>query len=470
MVNDFQGYQSPFSWRYGSPQMRKIWGEENKTLTWRKLWCALASVEHDFGLVSEAQLSDLLEHADQVDLEKTQAEEKLIRHDVMAEVHVYQSQAVVGGEILHLGATSSDIKDNAYVLQAKQSLGLVIDKIDGLLLAMKQWIAKYADTPVIAFTHLQPAEPTTLGYRLSMYAQDILMDRANIVQMQVSLKGKGFRGAVGTGASFAETIGIENVSAFDQKLSEALGIGFYQIVTQTYPRKQDYQLLSVLAGLGASLHKFAFDMRLMQSPVIFEWSEPFGKQQIGSSAMPFKKNPISAEKIDSLARLLAQYPSVAWGNAANALLERTLDDSANRRIILPEAFLICDELLTTAEKIVRGMNFYETQMANNFQRYAPFSAIERILMNVCKRGADRQEMHEHLRQLSMEAWGLVSKGEPNPLLVELQKDERLLFYLTPEELTACLSVDTYTGLAAEKAGLIAQEIEVVSCGTKSSEL
>lgn len=461
MDNSSQFYQSPFSWRYGSSEMRKIWGEENKYLTWRKLWCSLACVEKEFGLVSQAQLDDLLLYAENIDIEETRAEERKVRHDVMAEVRVYQSQALVGGEILHLGATSSDIKDNAIVLLTRDSLHLLVEKIDLLLSALKHWIQKYKDTPIIAFTHLQPAEPTTLGYRLAFYAQDLLIDREAILQQCHSLKGKGFRGAVGTGASFAEIIGIENVNAFDEQLSKKLSLEFFPVVTQTYPRKQDFQLLSVLSGLGASLHKFAFDVRLMQSPVIFEWSEPFGKHQIGSSAMPFKKNPIQAEKIDSLARLLAQYPSVAWGNAANALLERTLDDSANRRTILPEAFLICDELLITAENIVKKMNFFETHMQENFHCYAPFSAIERILMNVCRAGANRQEMHEHLRRLSMQAWKSVQEGLENPLLNLIQKDKMILSYLSPEALNTCISVDTYTGMASEKAGIIARTIDKI---------
>ena len=199
--------------------------------------------------------------------------------------------------------------------------------------------------PLIALTHLQPAEPSTLGYRLASYAQDLLEDWHMLRERRQSLRGKGFKGAVGTGASYAELIGAENLAGFEQRLSEQLGLPFYPVATQVYPRKQDYRVLSALAGLGGSLYKFAFDLRILQSPSLGELSEPFGKKQVGSSAMPFKRNPISAEKIDSLARSLAQMPRVAWDNAAHSLLERTLDDSANRRSLLPEAFLITDELL-----------------------------------------------------------------------------------------------------------------------------
>ncbi|MBN2046762.1 MAG: adenylosuccinate lyase, partial [Anaerolineaceae bacterium] len=427
------------------------WSETNKLRTWRDLWCALAEVEAGFGLVSEEQLTDLRSHRDEIDIERTMAFEKDLRHDVMAEIHTYSEQAPIGAGIIHLGATSTDIKDNAIALQCKRSLGLLIGQLDAVLLRLAELIEAHASVPIIGFTHLQPAEPTTLGFRLSVYAQDLLSDREQLARTRVGLKGKGIRGAVGTAASFVEILGREHFEAFDRQLSEKLDLPFFDVTTQTYPRKQDYELLCVLAGLGASLNKFAFDLRLMQSPVIFEWSEPFGEKQIGSSAMPFKKNPINAEKMNSLARLLAQYPAVAWSNAANSLLERTLDDSANRRTILPEAFLIADELLSTALKLVQGLVFHFEQMERNFAKFAPFACIETILMACCQMGANRQEMHAHLRRLSLKAWDAVIESGENPLLAMIEQDAVVGAYLSPERLRGLESVEQYYGLAAEKA-------------------
>ncbi|MGB6423128.1 MAG: lyase family protein, partial [Anaerolineales bacterium] len=341
---DYTSYLSPFTWRYGSPEMRHIWSEVNKRLLWRRLWVALAEVQTEFGLVNQEQLADLRTHMGEVDVERALEIEAEIRHDLMAELKNYVEQAPLGGGILHMGATSADIQDNADVLRIRQSLDLILEQLRRLLLAFVKEIEEWADTPLIAFTHLQPAEPSTLGYRLAQYAQDLLIDWRRLSVTRESLKGKGFKGAVGTGASYAELIGAENLPRFEELLSARLDLGFFRVTTQVYPRKQDYEVLCGLAGLSATLHKFAFDLRILQSPPIGELSEPFGKGQVGSSAMPFKRNPINAEKIDSLSRELAQMPRLAWDNAANSLLERTLDDSANRRTLLPETFLITDEL------------------------------------------------------------------------------------------------------------------------------
>jgi len=458
MGADFSSYLSPFSWRYGSKAMREIWSEENKARTWRRIWVALAETEAQFGLVNEDQLADLKAHQDDIDLKRTAEFEAKFHHDVMAEIHTYQEQAPIGGIILHLGATSSDIKDNAVVLQCKDALAIVIEQAKVVLGCLAEKMLAWAGKPIIAFTHLQPAEPTTLGYRMALYAQDILMDYESLLQLSHSLRGKGIRGAVGTGASFAEIIGADNVDQFDSLLSNQLNLPFFDIVSQTYPRKQDLLILNALSSLGASLHKFAFDLRLMQSPVIGEWSEPFGSSQIGSSAMPFKRNPINAEKMNSLARLLAQYPAVAWGNAANALFERTLDDSANSRIILPEAFLICDELLKTTTSILNGMGLWEEQMDFNFHTYAPFAAVETILMAACQRGADRQEMHECLRRLSLLAWEKVMHHEPNDLLSMIREDATIREYLSTEDLDQLPPIEAYIGFAESRTRKLAEDI------------
>jgi len=460
-MTDFNQYQSPFSWRYASPEMRAIWSEIHKRRLWRQIWCALARAQQPFGLVSRSQLAELEAHAGQVDLERALEIEAEIHHDLMAELKVFAEQCPGAGGILHLGATSMDIEDNADALRLCQAMDLVLQRLDDLLLVLADQIELGADLPVIAFTHLQPAEPTTLGYRLATYAQDLLEDRKALSGGRAALRGKGFKGAVGTGAAYADLLGSQNFAAFEESLSKDLNLPFYPVSAQTYPRKQDYQVVSALAGLGASLHKLAFDLRLLQSPPIGELSEPFGSKQVGSSAMPFKRNPINAEKIDSLARLLAGMPAVAWHNAANSLLERTLDDSANRRTLLPESFLIVDELLITARRILKGLKINREAIRRNLEIYAPFAATERVLMAASGRGADRQEMHERLRIHAMAAWQEVQAGKPNPLLALLASDAWITGYLPAEELSALGNVDAYTGIAPQRSREIAASIRKI---------
>ena len=460
-MTDFNQYQSPFSWRYASPEMRSIWSEIHKRQLWRQIWCALARAQQPFGLVSQHQLTELEAHAGHVDLERALEIEAEIHHDLMAELKVFAEQCPAAGGILHLGATSMDIEDNADALRLCQAMNLVVKRLDDLLLVLADLIDLGADLPVMAFTHLQPAEPTTLGYRLASYAQDLLEDRKALVGGRAALRGKGFKGAVGTGAAYADLLGAQNFAAFEKSLSKDLDLPFYPVSAQTYPRKQDYQVISALAGLGASLHKLAFDLRLLQSPPIGELSEPFGSKQVGSSAMPFKRNPINAEKIDSLARLLAGMPAVAWHNAANSLLERTLDDSANRRSILPESFLIVDELLITARRILKGLKINRDAIQRNLEIYAPFAATERVLMAAAGRGADRQEMHERLRMHAMVAWQEVQAGKPNPLLALLASDGWITTYLPVEELSALANIDAYIGIAPQRSRQIAASIRSI---------
>jgi adenylosuccinate lyase len=310
----------------------------------------------------------------------------------------------------------------------------------------------------MAFTHLQPAEPTTLGYRFAFHAQDLWQDWQQIKQVRKNICGKGFKGAVGTGAAFGELLGLQNLTEFEDRLGELLDLNFYSITHQTYPRKQDYLILNALAGLGATLYKFAFDLRFLQSPSIGELSEPFGKHQVGSSAMPFKRNPINAEKIDSLARQLSVYPQIAWQNAANSLLERTLDDSANRRTILPEAFLIADELLRINIRLVRDLKINTAAIQRNLETYAPFAMTERIMMLAGKKGADRQKMHETLRQHALIAWQAVQQGQPNPLIERLQQDAELLQWITPDEIRKLAELNTYTGIASNRAMELVRKI------------
>ncbi len=460
-MTNFDTYQSPFSWRYGSDEMRQVWSENNKRRLWRRIWIALAQAQTEFGLVRMEQVEMLRTHSDDVDVEQALQIEAEIHHDLMAELKVFAGQCPGAGGVLHMGATSMDIEDNADILRIRQSFDLLMPALRNLLLALAEKMKTWAHTPVMAFTHIQPAEPSTLGYRLAMYAQDLLEDWQYMGLVHSQLRGKGFKGAVGTAASYADLMGLENFSAFEQQMSRLLDLPFYPASTQTYPRKQDYQVLSVLAGLGQSLYKFAFDLRLLQSPVIGELAEPFGRKQVGSSAMPFKRNPIQSEKIDSLARSLAGMPQVAWHNAAHSLLERTLDDSANRRSLLPEAFLICDELLKTARRVVSGLDVRPEIMQHNLDDYAPFAVTERLLMAMAKKGADRQEMHEHLRQLALEAWQELFSGRANPLLTMLKSDENVRSWLSQEEVSALLDARAHVGIAPQRALEMAQRIHVL---------
>jgi adenylosuccinate lyase len=420
---------------------------------------ALAEVQSGYGLVRPEQAADLRAHMDEIDLPRALQIEVEIQHDLMAEVRTFAEQAELGGGIIHFGATSMDVEDNADALRLRQSLDLILEALRGLLRTLSQLTSIYADTPLIAFTHIQPAEPSTLGYRLAQYTQDLLEDYQKIKDERRKIRGKGFKGAVGTGASYAELIGVDELAHFEQKLSEKLDLPFYPVATQTYPRKQDYSVLTALAGLAQSLYKMAFDLRVLQSPPIGELSEPFGSKQVGSSAMPFKRNPIRAEKIDSLGRYLAQLPRVAWDNAAHSLLERTLDDSANRRTILPEAFLAADEMLKTAQGILSGLRVDERALARNLAVYGPFAATERVMMAAVKAGASRQDMHELIREQAMKAWETVRNGEANPLAKNFSADAEILKFLTVEQVNELMDYKSHLGDAPLRAKEMAKAVE-----------
>lgn len=458
MKNKYSHYLSPYTWRYSSEEMRQIWSETNKRLLWRQLWVVLAKVQSELGLVSAEQVADLQAHREEINVERALEIEAEIHHDLMAEVKTFAEQCPVGGGIIHLGMTSMDIVDNADALRVRDSLDLILSRLSALLNLFANRVEAWAEIPVMGFTHLQPAEPTTLGYRFAQYAQDLLLDWENLSRQRSRHKGKGFKGAVGNSASYAELLGTEQLAPFEARVSELLDLPFYPIVTQVYPRKQDYDMLSALAGLGASLYKFAFDLRLLQSPLIGEVAEPFGKKQIGSSAMPFKRNPIRAEKIDSLARLLAQFPRVAWDNAAHTLLERTLDDSANRRTTLPEAFLVADEILRVAQGILKGLRINENATQRNLDVYGPFAATERVLMALGKVGADRGEMHERLRKHALVSWEAIQQGQPNPLSELITRDPVFLHYLPMEKLQTLLHASHHLGNASERALALVERI------------
>ena len=453
-------YLSPFTWRYGSEEMRFLWGEAYKRRLWRRLWVALAEAQQTAGLVTAEQVADLRSHENDIDLERAQEIEDQIHHDLMSEVRTYAEQCTKGHGIIHLGATSMDIEDNADVLRLRDALDLVLTRLRQLLEVLLEAVEDKAAIPTMGFTHLQPAEPTTMGYRLAQYAQDLWMDWTALHQVRGQLCGKGLKGATGTSASYVQLLSGTDVSSeqLEQRVMAAVDLPAMPVATQTYARKQDFTVLSALAGLGQSLYKFAFDLRLLQSPTLGEWAEPFGAKQVGSSAMPFKRNPINAENMCSLARLLAGMPRVAWDNAAHSLLERTLDDSANRRVVLPEAFLICDELLRRGTRLIRELQVDQEACNRVLAAYGTFAATERLMMETVKRGGDRQDMHEVIREHSLQAWAQVKLGRTNPLADLLCADVRITQWVPAGEARELLDATWYVGDAPRRAVSLCRQI------------
>jgi adenylosuccinate lyase len=443
----YDTFLSPFTWRYGSREMRRLWSEEHKRRLWRRIWVALAEAEHQAGLVSEAELDDLRAHQDEVNMARSLEIEAEIGHDKMAEIRAYAEQCPIGGGKIHLGATSADVEDNADILRIKESLYLIRQRLMDVLDAFATQIERYQDLPAMGYTHLLPAEPTTLGYRLCQYAQDLLMDLQDLDSLVKNLKAKGLKGAVGTSTSYAQLLKDSGMTPaeLEQLVMEKLELEAVPVSTQVYPRKQDFIVLSTLASVAQSLHRFAYDLRVLHAAPFGELSEPFGARQVGSTAMPFKRNPVTAEKICSLARYVSTLPKVAWDNAALSLLERTLDDSANRRLILPEGFLALDEMLIATRRIVTGLVAHKEKIEYNLSSYGVFGATETLLMELVKAGADRQEMHERIRQHAMAAWEAIQRGEGNPLVERLSGDSTLLDFLPAGRMRQLLDVVNFVG-------------------------
>ena len=457
---DHDQFLSPFTWRYGSDAMRALWGEIQRRQFWRRVWVALATAQSEVGLVTEAQVADLRAHQNDIDLARALEIEADLRHDVMAEIKTYAEQCEVGGGIIHLGATSMDVLDNADALRLREALALIDERLRAVLTHLAELIEAWADTPTMAFTHLQPAEPTTIGYRLASYAQDLLIDHENLTRARENLRGKGIKGAVGSAASFAALLEGTSTSPeqLEARVMALLDLPAFDIATQTYPRKQDWQIGNALAGIAGSLYKFAFDLRLLQSPPVGEWAEPFGAKQVGSSAMPFKRNPVKAENVDSLGRWVAAQVSVLWDNAAHSLLERTLDDSANRRMVLPGMFLAVDEVLVQSARLLEGLHINTQGIARNMDRYGPFAAIERLLMKLAAAGADRQIMHGRLREHSLRAWDALQAGEENPLVEMVAADDVLHEFLSEDAIRAAMDASDYVGDAPIRARKLAAKI------------
>ena len=445
----FDTFISPLTWRYGSSEMKEIWSERNKRLILRRVWVALAKVQNKAGLVSDAQLADLQAHSEDVDIERALEIEATIHHDLMAEIKTYAEQCKVGGGIIHLGATSMDVLDNADALRLKEAIRLILARTKELRNTFASQAMRYKNLPCMAFTHIQSAEVTTVGYRLALVVQDL--DECISELEGLDIRGKGMKGAVGTRASYKCLLDGTGLSSeeMDKAVMDELGLTAYEGATQVYPRMQDLRVMHVLDSLSCALAKFALDFRMLQSTAIGEWSEPFGKSQVGSSAMPFKRNPINCEKIDSLCRYVHSLVPGSWDNASLSILERTLDDSANRRLFLPQAFLALDEVLSTAQKVVSGMNVHEAAIRRNLESYGVFAATERLLMELGRRGADRQAMHEVIRNQSLKAWADVQEGKANPLKNLLSANPEILRYMSADKILRCLDASDYYGDAPE---------------------
>ena len=444
-------YQSPLSERYASKEMQYIFSPDMKFRTWRKLWIALAETEKELGLpITDEQIAELKEHADDINYDVAKAREKVVRHDVMSHVYAYGQQCPKAKGIIHLGATSCYVGDNTDIIVMSEALKLVKKKLINVIAELAGFAEKYKAQPTLAFTHFQPAQPTTVGKRATLWLQEFLMDLEDLEYVSSTLKLLGSKGTTGTQASFKELFdgNQELIDKIDPMIAEKMGFkACYPVSGQTYSRKVDTRVLNVLAGIAASAHKMSNDIRLLQH--LKEVEEPFEKTQIGSSAMAYKRNPMRSERIASLSRYVmidALNPAIT---SATQWFERTLDDSANKRLSVPEGFLAIDGILDLCLNVVDGLVVYPKVIEKHMMAELPFMATENIMMDAVKAGGDRQELHERIRELSMEAVRNVKeKGLDNNLLELIAADES--FNLSLEELKQTMDPAKYTGRAKEQ--------------------
>ncbi|HYK08046.1 MAG TPA: adenylosuccinate lyase [Candidatus Eisenbacteria bacterium] len=457
---DYSTYLSPFTIRYGTNDMRRIWSEENRRKLWRKIWVALAKAESKAGLVSSRELADIVAHQDTIDIAKSRKREEKVYHELMSEIQIFSEQCTIGGGKIHLGATSTDILDNATSLQVRESLTLTKKNLKDLLSLFAEKIKQYENLVCIGYTHLQPAEPTTLGYRFAFYAQDILLDIQLLEKIEPFMKGKGLKGAVGTSVSFEALLKNSKTSpeTLEKDFLSELGIEAADIANQTYPRKLDLLVVELLANIASSLNKFCFDYRILQSPLYGEWMEKRNSERVGSSAMPFKRNPDRAEKVCSLCRYVSGFFSTAWSNPAHSLLERTLDDSASQRLFLPEAFLAIDDCLKNTKILLQNLEVNTAIVEKNLHMFGQFSATEPLLMELATRGANRQDMHELIKSCSMVVWQGREVGKDIALFDLLAKEKKILRYISTKELQQFASPASHIGLAKKRTTLFLKNL------------
>ena len=447
MSND--RYRSPLSERYASKEMQYIFSPDMKFRTWRRLWIALAETEKELGLdITDEQIAELKEHAEDINYEVAKEREKKVRHDVMSHVYAYGQQCPKAKGIIHLGATSCYVGDNTDIIVMHEALQLVRTKLVNVIAELADFADKYKDQPTLAFTHFQPAQPTTVGKRATLWIQEFSMDLEDLDYVLSTLKLLGYKGTTGTQASFLELFDgdQETIDKIDPMIAEKMGFKqCYPVSGQTYSRKVDTRVLNVLAGIAASAHKFSNDIRLLQH--LKEVEEPFEKSQIGSSAMAYKRNPMRSERIASLSRYVmidALNPAIT---SATQWFERTLDDSANKRLSVPEGFLAIDGILDLCLNVVDGLVVYPKVIEKRLMSELPFMATENIMMDAVKAGGDRQELHERIRELSMEAGRNVKvEGKDNNLLELIAADPA--FNLTLDELKKTMDPAKYTGRAS----------------------
>ena len=458
-------YQSPLSARYASREMQYIFSPDMKFKTWRKLWIALAETELELGLsengkpvITQEQIDELKAHADDINYEVAKEREKLVRHDVMSHVYAYGQQCPKAAGIIHLGATSCYVGDNTDVIVMTEAMKLVRKKLINVINELAKFARTYKDLPTLAFTHFQPAQPTTVGKRATLWMQELLLDLSDLEYMIGQQKLLGSKGTTGTQASFLELFNgdHEKVRQIDKKIAEKMGFAeCYPVSGQTYSRKVDSRILNVLSGIAQSAHKFSNDIRLLQH--LKEIEEPFEKNQIGSSAMAYKRNPMRSERIASLSNYVIADSINPAITAATQWFERTLDDSANKRISIPEAFLAIDGILDLYLNVVDGLVVYDKVIYQRFMKEIPFMATENIMMDAVKRGGNRQELHERIREHSMAAGAVVKKeGKENDLVDRIAADPA--FGMTKEEIEALLEPKNFVGRAPEQTEEFLDEV------------
>ena len=444
-------YVSPLSERYASKEMQYIFSPDMKFRTWRKLWIALAETERELGLnITQEQIDEMKAHADDINYDVAKERERQVRHDVMSHVYAFGVQCPKAKGIIHLGATSCYVGDNTDIIVMTEALKLVRKKLVNVIAELSKFAAQYKDQPTLEFTHFQPAQPTTVGKRATLWTQEFLMDLEDLEYVLSTMKLLGSKGTTGTQASFLELFDgdQETIDKIDPMIAEKMGFrSCYPVSGQTYSRKVDTRVLNILAGIAASAHKMSNDIRLLQH--LKEVEEPFEKSQIGSSAMAYKRNPMRSERIASLSRYVmidALNPAIT---SATQWFERTLDDSANKRLSVPEGFLAIDGILDLCLNVVDGLVVYPKVIEKRLMSELPFMATENIMMDAVKAGGDRQELHERIRELSMEAGKNVKvEGKDNNLLELIAADPA--FNLTLEDLQKSMDPSRYTGRAKEQ--------------------
>lgn len=444
-------YKSPLCSRYSSKEMQELFSEDTKFKTWRKLWIALAETEKELGLpITDEQIEELKANKDNINYEDAIAQEKKVRHDVMSHVHAYGLQCPKAKGIIHLGATSCYVGDNTDIIIMTEAMKLIHKKVVSVIALLSDFAAKYKDLPTLGFTHFQPAQLTTVGKRATLWIQELLMDLEDLEHQISKAKLLGSKGTTGTQASFLELFDgdTEKVKKADIMIAKKMGFdAVFPVSGQTYSRKLDFQVLSILSSIAQSAYKFANDIRLLQH--LKEVEEPFEKNQIGSSAMAYKRNPMRTERICSLARYVIADTINPAVTAATQWFERTLDDSANKRISVPEAFLAVDAVLSIYINVTEGLVVYDKVITSRIMSELPFMATENIMMQAVKKGGDRQELHERIRVHSMAAAKVVKEeGKANDLLERIAEDE--LFNLNKDELAKLLNPKDYIGMAPQQ--------------------